>query len=276
MGAGGELGVALKGAAKRRAYGQHFLRDLGIIDRTVGQALEEARRHGCRSLLEIGPGKGALTLPLLERKPADLPIRLAEMDRRIAGEWTEKGLEVLIGDFAQARPEDFLRETPLCVVSNLPYSSGTAILVLLAQYPDRIPAMVLMFQKEVAQKILCDPGERACGSLTLHIRNRWDTELLCDAPPRAFFPPPKVDSQVVVLRARAEPRIPASARNPELLETLVKTAFAQRRKMLRGTLGERFGRALARSGIDPTLRAEALTWEHWGKLFNAALEGATQ
>jgi 16S rRNA (adenine1518-N6/adenine1519-N6)-dimethyltransferase len=268
--------MALKGAAKRRAYGQHFLRDLGIIDLTIDRALKEARAHGCRALLEIGPGQGALTLPLLERKPAEMPLRLAEMDRRIAAEWTEKGMEVWIGDFARARKKDFLHETPLCVVSNLPYSSGTAILNLLAEHPDRIPAMVLMFQKEVAQKILCEPGERACGSLTLHIRNRWDTELLCDAPPRAFLPPPKVDSQVVVLRSRAEPRIPASSRNPELLEMLVKAAFAHRRKMLRGNLGSRFAGALERSGIDPTLRAEALTWEHWGKLFNAALEGASQ
>ena len=275
MGTGGELSMGLKGAAKRRAYGQHFLRDLGIIDLTIDRALKEARAHGCRALLEIGPGRGALTLPLLERKPAELPLRLAEMDRRLAAEWTEKGLEVLIGDFARARAEEFLHETPLCVVSNLPYSSGTAILTLLAEHPDRIPAMVLMFQKEVAKKILCDPGERACGSLTLHIRNRWDTEFLCDAPPRAFLPPPKVDSQVVVLRARTEPRIATSAHDPVLFETLVKAAFAQRRKMLRGTLGKRFGNALERSGIDPTLRAEALTWAHWEKLFNAALEGAT-
>jgi 16S rRNA (adenine1518-N6/adenine1519-N6)-dimethyltransferase len=267
--------MALRGAAKRRAYGQHFLRDGSVIDHIVTAALEESRKNGCKTLLEIGPGQGALTLPILARKPPELLLKLAEMDRRLAETWNQKGLEVLVGDFAQARPEDFLQSWPLCVVSNLPYASGTAILNLLADHPHQIPAMVLMFQKEVAQKILARPGERACGSLTLHIRNRWEAELLCDAPPIAFQPPPKVDSQVLLLRARAKPKIEASVRDPKLFEQIVKTAFSQRRKMLRGTLGKSHSNALERSGVDSTLRAEALDWTQWESLFNAALEGAS-
>ena len=266
---------------RRRALGQHFLRDRGIIDKIARTAVEEAHRLGCRALLEIGPGRGAITRPLLERLEKDPRgierMILAERDRSLAHDWHEASRDRLVHqpeliveecDFNELADERWLGTLPLAVASNLPYSAGTAILQKLARHPREIPVMVLMFQAEVAARLRAEPGTKAWGSLSIWIQNSWDVRKLCAAPPGAFAPPPDVDSEVVVLTRREQPRVKVT--DPERWEALLKTSFMHRRKMLRSGLPEgTYRAALERSGIEPTLRAEALSWEQWQHFYEA-------
>lgn len=269
---------------KRRAFGQHFLRDTSICDRIAHTARELAQEYGCQALLEIGPGKGAITLPLIDAFD-DLPtireVKLVEKDRVLAANWNARGKEMKLSkkfsveeaDFLELAEEGWLSTAPLAVVSNLPYSSGTAILTRLALYPKSIPFMVLMFQAEVAQRLRAEPATKAWGSLSIWIQNRWDVSHLLRVPPSAFSPPPKVMSEVVVLKRRESLRIPYS--NEEHFEKFLKTCFAHRRKMLKATfrgVSENYAKALALSGIDPTRRAETLDWKEWEKLYSAFRE----
>jgi len=266
---------------KRRALGQHFLRDRSVIDKIARTAIDEAHRLGCRALLEIGPGRGAITRPLLERLEADprdiQRVILAERDRGLAYDWSESAKDRLIKtpelvveecDFNELADEKWLSVQPLAVASNLPYSAGTAILQKLARHPAEIPVMVLMFQAEVAARLRAELGTKAWGSLSIWIQNIWEVRKLCAVPPGAFAPPPDVDSEVVVLTRRAAPLVHVT--DPAGWEALLKACFAHRRKMLRSGLPEGpMHAALERSGIDPTLRAEALSWEQWRKFYGA-------
>ena len=263
---------------RRRALGQHFLRDKTVCDRIAQKAIELTQEFKCTQILEIGPGRGAITEPILELK-GHTPLVLAERDSRLVAEWRVRGgARVEEGDFLDLAEEKWLNKTPLAVVSNLPYSAGTAILTRLAAHPEKIPFMVLMFQAEVAQRIRAEPSTKAWGSLSVWIQNRWDVEKLLSVPPGAFSPPPEVNSEVVVLRARKEPRIPVpTPADEKAWEGLLKACFAHRRKMLRAGLKGFSGprNALEASGVDGTKRAESLSWDEWARLF-AALGSTTR
>ncbi len=269
---------------KRKAFGQHFLRDTAITRLIAETALSECDRTHARALMEIGPGKGAITEPLLElmsgnRTGADpLQFFVCEKDRHFAAQarvnWN---IRVEEEDFLELPDDRWLLVDgkpweSLVVVSNLPYSVGTAILTRLAQFPQVIPAMVLMFQAEVAQRVRAQPRTHAWGSLSVWIQNIWDVEKLVHVPPKAFIPPPKVDSEVVILRPRTTPRIQLPDEVSRVRwQKLLKTTFAHRRKMLRSSFpksGPMRG-ALELSEVDDTKRAEELTWEDWSQLFLA-------
>jgi 16S rRNA (adenine1518-N6/adenine1519-N6)-dimethyltransferase len=269
---------------RRRALGQHFLRDQSVSDAIADHALKAAQTSGCRGLLEIGPGKGAITNPILDRIskfPQIESFCLAERDIDLANVWKTHAalhslrptstckMSVEEGDFLELPEDRWLKPTPLAVVSNLPYSAGTAIATRLARHYVDIPVMVLMFQAEVAQRLRADPRTKARGSLSIWIQNRWDVKLLLSVPPRAFSPPPEVNSEVVLLTRRESPRIQMDSdpKSEATLEKLLRDSFAQRRKMLRtvGSLRE----ALAKSGVDGTKRAEALEWPEWDALYRA-------
>lgn len=262
---------------KRRALGQHFLRDRTVCEKIVETTLTLAQETGCASLLEIGPGQGALTEILLARSP--LPVTLAERDPELVDRWeahradyAQKPFGIEPGDFMDLPEARWLGQPPLGVMSNLPYSAGTAILTRLARHPEKIPFMVLMFQAEVAQRVRAEPDSRAWGSLSVWIQNCWDVTKLVSVPPRAFSPPPQVDSEVVILRARDAPRIPLADEAAEKAwEGLLKACFAHRRKMLRSGLrgSDRAKNALDASGVDGTKRAESLSWDEWARLYAA-------
>ncbi|MFL5813266.1 MAG: 16S rRNA (adenine(1518)-N(6)/adenine(1519)-N(6))-dimethyltransferase RsmA [Bdellovibrionia bacterium] len=266
---------------KRRALGQHFLRDKSIATLIAQTAVQGAHERGSVALLEIGPGKGAITdllLDELKAKSPHLPMLLSERDRELAAQWRvrahmEKDLEVAEGDFLELPESTWLARTPLAVASNLPYSAGTAIVVRLAEHPDKITIMVLMFQAEVAQRLRAEPGTKSWGSLSIWIQNQWEVRKLCAVPPGAFAPPPDVDSEVVVLTPRANPYVAVGKgeRERKLWDSLLKTSFAHRRKMLRSSLPEPFRNALERSGLDGTKRAEALNWDEWSRFYQALL-----
>jgi 16S rRNA (adenine1518-N6/adenine1519-N6)-dimethyltransferase len=274
---------------RRRAYGQHFLRDKTVATRIAQCAVEAAEESGCSTLLEIGPGSGAITEPifdLLKKSEILHHVILCEKDGSMAHQWSDHSLAkakegktavIHESDFLDLDESKWLDHAPLVIASNLPYSAGTAIFTRLAKHPEKIKAMVLMFQAEVAMRLRAEIGTKSWGSLSIWTQNRWDVTKLMTVPPGAFQPPPEVTSEVVVLIPRKQPRItfPANVPNAEALwDSLLKTSFLHRRKMLRAGLPKSgpIRKALELSGLDLTKRAEALDWSEWDRLFQALVK----
>jgi len=284
---------------KRKALGQHFLRDSNVCTKIVTQAFELAHSTESLGLLEIGPGKGALTELIfeeLQKKESSHLIRfaIAEADPELVRHWdlraqvwnessktgkTRAPIVIFPGDFMQVPDEKWSTPSPLTVVSNLPYSSGTAITTKLASplLGDSVRAMVLMYQAEVAQRLRAEPKSKDWGSLSIWTQTFWDVSKLLVVPPKAFNPPPKVMSEVVVFLPRKEPRIAVAREASELalFEKLLKVSFAHRRKMLRAGLPKDgpWLKSLQAAGISEQLRAEALTWEQWSAWWNELKNG---
>jgi len=254
--------------ARRRALGQHFLVDRGVAERTVALA---GLAPGTR-VLEIGPGRGALTDALLA---AGLDVTAVEIDPELAARLAARGdprLTVIEGDFLRLDLA-CLPAAPLPVVANLPYSTGTAIVARLLESPERFPRLVVMLQKEVADRLCAQPGSHAYGSTTVLTALHARAERAFVVPPGAFAPPPRVDSAVVRLSVEATPR--ADVGDPALFRRVVRGAFAQRRKTLRNALraafGEKRARAwLDRAGIDGGRRAETLSLAEFAGLARTA------
>jgi 16S rRNA (adenine1518-N6/adenine1519-N6)-dimethyltransferase len=257
---------------RRRRFGQHFLHDSGVIRR-----IADAIRPGPGvTLVEIGPGRGALTRALLERVPA---LSVIEVDRDLAAllraaHGAQGRLTVYEGDALQF---DFRRfGTPVCVAGNLPYNISTPLLFHLLDQADCIGQMVFMLQKEVVERIGAAPGSGAYGRLSVMVQARCVVERLFAVGPGAFTPPPRVESAVVRLvpRPAAEPGI----RDPALFDALVRAAFAQRRKMLRNalrTVARDPEALLARLGIDASARPETLDVATFVALANDLAAGKT-
>jgi 16S rRNA (adenine1518-N6/adenine1519-N6)-dimethyltransferase len=262
--------------AKRHAFGQHFLRDPeiihGICDATFSNPPPRGEKY---TVLEIGPGKGAITDRLIDEcKRREYPLYLVEKDFYFADSWKAKGVNVFSADFLHWDLETFLREHPtLRVVSNLPYSAGTAIFLELTKYSKNIPWMFLMFQAEVGKRLRADASDSDRGSLSVWTQNFWEVGLELKVPPKAFSPPPKVDSEVLWFKARSEPLFagtwPGQPGYDEL-EKFLKAAFTQPRKMMRVNFKPyvRYLDALKKAGVDETLRAGALTNEQWVSIWN--------
>jgi len=264
------------------------LRDRGIANQIAKATLDHAAQAGCRTLLEIGPGKGAITLPLAQglRDSSIERFVLCERDRGLAGFWDQQRaqgvfegigeVDFIYSDFLELPESAWLSHAPLAVASNLPYSAGTAILDRLARHSDRISVMVLMFQAEVARRLRASSGTKEWGSLSVWIQNQWDVSRLMGVPPRAFAPPPQVDSEVVLLTRREKARlpIPPEPASQDRWEKLLKVSFAHRRKMLRSGLPASgpWRNALELAQLDGTKRAEALAWNDWLRLWNALTE----
>lgn len=268
---------------RRKAFGQHFLKDAHVIHAIVDQTKIELEKSPVDTLLEIGPGEGAITHPLLASisNGGAIPKRILiiEKDFRLADEWMAKAqastleMSVKKSDFLDLHEEEWLSRCPLGIVSNLPYSAGTAILDRLSRHPEAIVFMILMFQAEVAERIRALPSTKARGSLSLWVQNNWNIQSLLRVNPSSFKPPPKVFSEILIFYPRPVPQVPGTRENPILWEDLLKSAFAYRRKMLRVGLkrasNPRFLSALERSGVDGTRRAESLDWSEWCALFSA-------
>ena len=260
---GQALGELRGSAGRRRALGQNFLVDPEVVSRTI----EAAGIAEGQAVLEIGPGQGILTRGLLA---AGARVHAVEIDSRLADALKGEdlaGLTLLEGDFLKI-DLGVLPDSPLLVVANLPYATGTAIVERLLASPERFPRIVVMLQKEVAARLAAEPGSRSYGSLSVLTALWARSSMLFEVPPSSFRPRPKVDSAVVRLDVSARPRAPVS--DPGLFRDVVRAAFAQRRKMLRNTLRASFGEsgllALDRAGIDERRRAETLTLEEFASL----------
>lgn len=266
---------------RRRAFGQHFLKDPGIISTIVEKTFELTSDEQTPNLLEIGPGKGAITEPLIEGVMTRSGIKkflIVEMDRKLATHWQEAthdipSIEVISKDFLEVDDSTLTNLGSWIVVSNLPYSSGTAIFQKLARLHSSIRGMVLMFQAEVAQRLRAEPDTKPWGTLSLWAQNRWDIQKLKHVPPGAFTPPPEVQSEVVILKPREKTRLSFPDSFESEFEKMIKLAFLHRRKMLRSGLPKSspYLDSLIRSGIPPTKRAEALSWNEWQKWIDTHL-----
>ncbi len=255
--------IATHGIAAKKALGQNFLLDLNLTAKIARMAGDVSQAD----VLEVGPGPGGLTRGLLaegarkvlaiEKDPRCMAA-LAEISAAYPGQ-----LEVINGDALEIDPLAHL-QAPIKVAANLPYNVGTELLVRWLTPKDWPPfwaSLTLMFQREVAQRIVAAPGSKAYGRLAILSQWRADPKIVLDLPPEAFSPPPKVNSAVVHITALDAPRFPA---DPAVLNRVVAAGFNQRRKMLRAALkplGPDMEDHLRAAGIAPTERAEQVSLE---------------
>jgi 16S rRNA (adenine1518-N6/adenine1519-N6)-dimethyltransferase len=251
--------------AAKKALGQNFLLDLNLTAK-IARAAGDLR--GC-DVLEVGPGPGGLTRGLLaegarrvlviEKDPRCIPA-LEEIAAAYPGR-----LQIILGDALDVNPLAHLTP-PIRVAANLPYNVGTELLIRWLTPPAWPPyweSLTLMFQREVAERIVAQPGDKAYGRLALLAQWRATARIVMNLPPEAFSPPPKVSSAVVHLTALPAPRFPA---DPKVLERVIATAFNQRRKMMRAAckgLVPDLEDHLIAAGIKPTERAETVGLEQF-------------
>ena len=255
--------IATHGLQAKKQLGQNFLLDLNLtakIARAAGDLTAS-------DVLEIGPGPGGLTRGLLAEGARH--VLAIEKDARclpaldqIAAAYPGR-LQVIHGDALTVDPLAHLTP-PIRIAANLPYNVGTELLVRWLTPPDWPPfwtSLTLMFQREVAERIVARPGSKAYGRLAVLAQWRCDARIVITLPPQAFVPAPKVESAVVHLTALPQPRFPADA---AVLSQVVAAGFNQRRKMLRASLrglSPRIEALLTEAGIPPTARAEEIGLE---------------
>jgi 16S rRNA (adenine1518-N6/adenine1519-N6)-dimethyltransferase len=250
--------IARHGIAARKSLGQNFILDLNLT-RRIARAAGDL---GSGTTIEIGPGPGGLTRALLA-EGASRVVAIERDPRCIAalGDLTAAypgKLDIVEGDALTLDPVA-LGEAPRRIVANLPYNIATALLL---RWLDRVgdyESLTLMFQREVAERLISPPRSPAYGRLSVLVQWLCEARVMFDIPPRAFTPPPKVTSSVVRLVPRAAPLAPA---NKAMLERVTAAAFGQRRKMLRSSLkslGVPVEALLGAADIPPTARAEELS-----------------
>lgn len=263
------------GLQARKSLGQNFLLDLNLTAKI-------ARLSGDVSgsdVLEVGPGPGGLTRGLLaqgarhvlaiEKDARCLPA-LAQISEAYPGKLT-----VIEGDALEVNPLEHLTP-PIRVAANLPYNVGTELLVRWLTPRDWPPfwdSLTLMFQREVAERIVAQPGSKAYGRLAILAQWRSDAQIVLGLPPEAFHPAPKVHSSVVHLKALEQPRYDADAK---VLNRVVAAGFGQRRKMLRASLkvlGPDIEDRLLAAGLKPTARAEEISLEGFCALAREIAKG---
>ncbi|MFL0810531.1 MAG: 16S rRNA (adenine(1518)-N(6)/adenine(1519)-N(6))-dimethyltransferase RsmA [Agarilytica sp.] len=256
------------GHRARKRFGQNFLVDQGIINHIVRSLGPKPEDH----IVEIGPGQGAITGPLLEHNPS---LQVIELDRDL--------IPVLLAQFAKYRDFkihqhdalnfDFQSLLPsegdkLRVVGNLPYNISTPLIFKLLENKGIIFDMHFMLQKEVVDRLAAKPGEKNYGRLSIMAQYHCEIESLFDVPPESFEPAPKVNSAIVRLSPYDTP--PHIAKNTTNLEKFVKLAFQQRRKTLRnGLKGIVNDEQAAQVGLDLGLRAERLSVQNYVEMSNA-------
>ena len=258
------------GLTPKKSLGQNFLFDFNLTAR-IARAAEPLENI---TVVEIGPGPGGLTRALLALG-ARRVIAIERDQRAIAalGEISERypgRLEIVAGDALHIDPRDQLGPERARVVANLPYNIATALLIgwlTTEPWPPWYDSLLLMFQREVAERVVSTPGNKSYGRLSVLSGWRTEAKILFDVPRSAFVPPPKVTSSVVRLTPRQVPLLCESA----ALQRVTEAAFGQRRKMLRQslkTLGADTGALLAAAGIEPTARAEEIPVEGFVALAN--------
>ncbi|MPW16097.1 16S rRNA (adenine(1518)-N(6)/adenine(1519)-N(6))-dimethyltransferase RsmA [Paraburkholderia sp. CNPSo 3157] len=226
-----------QGHFARKRFGQNFLVDLGIIDSIV----DVIRPQRGERMVEIGPGLGALTGPLIERLATpEAPLHAVELDRDLIGRLKKK-----FGDLLELHEGDALAfdfgslaaegdKPTLRIVGNLPYNISSPLLFHLAAFAERVIDQHFMLQNEVVERMVAEPGSKAFSRLSVMLQYRYVIDKLLDVPPESFQPPPKVDSAIVRMIPYAPHELPVV--DEKTLGNLVTAAFSQRRKMLRNTL----------------------------------------
>jgi 16S rRNA (adenine1518-N6/adenine1519-N6)-dimethyltransferase len=269
--------IASFGLAARRSLGQHFLLDPRITERIAAAA---GNLDG-RTVVEVGPGPGGLTRALLAAGASPL-IAIERDDRCVAALQSLNAaangrLAIVPADAIEVDEATLAREAggamPLTVVANLPYNIATVLILKWLTRMGDFADIVVMVQKEVAERLAAAPRSSDYGRLSVMVQWRAAVEMLFDLAPGAFTPPPKVVSTVVRITPRAAPLAPAEF---IAMETVARAAFGQRRKMLRSalkTLGRNAGQLLDAAGVTPTARAEELSVEDFAALARAYAAG---
>jgi 16S rRNA (adenine1518-N6/adenine1519-N6)-dimethyltransferase len=252
----------------RKQFGQHWLRS----DKALAKILKAAQLNPDDRVLEIGPGTGNLTKMLL---PLVRSLTAVEIDRdlcvQLRRKFTQEHFELIEGSILDLPLPEGVRK----VVANIPYNiTGpilTKLLGTIAAPVNQFDRIVLLVQKEIADRLVAKAGHKAYGALSVRVQYLAECQFICDVPAQAFYPPPKVNSAVVCLL----PRSPIQpARDPEFLGKIIEMGFATRRKMLRNNLGsvidrDRLVSLLEERGINPQVRAEDLNVEDWVALSDA-------
>ena len=251
----------------RKRFGQHFLCDQHVVQRIVGAIKPLPEEH----LVEIGPGQGALTLPVLK---LSRQLDAVEFDRDLIPELDArtKAYGELRIHSADALDFDFntlhQSKQPLRVFGNLPYNISTPLLFHLLTFAPIVSDMVFMLQKEVADRLAAEADSDDYGRLSVMVQYHCRVDLLFDVPPSAFFPPPKVQSSIV--RLIPFHVTPHPVKNYELFASIVKHAFGQRRKTLRNSLKTIVDATVwERISVQPNLRAENLSVKDFVEISNA-------
>ena len=246
----------------RKSLGQNFIFDLNLTQRIARTA---APFTG--SVFEIGPGPGGLTRALFLEGASD--VTAIEKDRRVISFLDHlvaatSGQLKLIEVDALTQPVWEMGQAPRKIVANLPYNIATALLLGWLEHAHAFASMTLMFQREVAMRLVAQPDEKAYGRLSVITQWLCEAELKFDIPPQAFVPPPKVTSSVVHLVPRSQPLFDC---RKEDLEAVTAIAFGQRRKMLRASFKKYGGEAmLTKANIDPSVRPQQLSIEAFCRL----------
>ena len=254
--------LAEMGIVPKKAFGQNFL----VSPHVIGKIVESVRARDFKSLIEIGPGLGALTEPLLAG--GNRPL-LIELDSDLVEYWRRRGLEVRDNDALKLDWDELPLHEPALLVSNLPYQISTHIVIDRCFGPLEIKWMILMFQKEVAQRLMAKPRTKDYGLLSVMAQLHFKMSKVADAAPGDFFPPPKIASRVLFFE-----RLPDPGLGMPFLK-FTKHAFAFRRKLLlknlKGVLNkarmEELPEIAASLKIDAKARAEELTPQQFVELF---------
>jgi 16S rRNA (adenine1518-N6/adenine1519-N6)-dimethyltransferase len=269
----------MKKTFAKKSFGQNFLVDENYIDKII-HALDPQKGE---MIVEIGAGRGALTEKLIE---SDAEVLAIELERDMIAILKERfgkaenfhliESDALKVDYSEFKIQD--SKSKIKIVANLPYYISTAILQKLIEQRAVFSEFILMFQREVVERITAQVGNSERGFLSVLVQNYLETERLFDVPPKAFRPSPKVTSAV----ARLTPKANVETENEELFRAVVSMAFTQKRKTILNNLKnavpelkEKFGdisQLLANCGIEPSRRAETLTIEEWNCLVNSICE----
>jgi len=255
----------------KKRFGQHFLHDPAVIDKIIGAARLESHQR----VVEIGPGLGVLTDQLLKKAAR---VEVMEIDRdliTLLHQRQEGHLIIHEGDVLKLSWSDLLTDPPYTLVANLPYNISSQILFKLLGHRPLFSRMVLMFQREVGERLMAEPGTKDYGILSVLCQLWYDINKVTLVKPGAFNPPPKVDSLVLSFLPLAQPRVDPV--DEVLFKKLVKGAFTQRRKTLRNSLlasgfkAADIDVALSLATVDPGCRGETLNLPQFSALTRAFL-----
>jgi 16S rRNA (adenine1518-N6/adenine1519-N6)-dimethyltransferase len=257
------------GLSPKKSLGQNFLVSIGAIEKIAAAV----RCLNPEFLVEIGPGLGSLTESLLK---LNVPIKLLELDRAFSKYWRDRNLEVVEGDALKWDWNLLKNSERTVLVSNLPYQISSSIVIDRSMQNKLFKGMVLMFQKEVAERIMAKPRSEAYGMLSVVAQNFWKIENVLEAGPKDFYPPPRVASRVLAF----SPRNDFQGQAKTFLK-VVKAGFAQRRKYLISNLRALGGSATGENlrlifdsiKLSPQVRAEELNIDQWRQLTQLLSEG---
>ncbi len=250
----------------RKCFGQHFLHDRSVIDKIISAAQLDSQQQ----VVEIGPGLGVLTDELL---PRSAHVQVMEIDRDLSARLEARNdsrLTVHSGDVLKLPWREFLKQPPYILVANLPYNISSQVVFRLIEHRDLFQRLVLMFQREVGERLVAPPGGKDYGILSVLCQLWYDIRTVALVKPGAFSPPPKVDSIVLNFQPLQHPRVDPV--DEVLFKKVVKGAFTQRRKTLRNSLlasgfaAEDIDYALQQAEISPSCRGETLSLQNFSAL----------